>query len=122
MPPKNPQVAGEWLWLFFARPDVVSTVVMQTCYVKDFSGRTMVHTYRSTDVVLALKERIAARVDIPLPRLALIFRGGEMQDEREVQHYLSKEACIHILDRGQMAAGQAAAGAAGANVAAAAAN
>ena len=111
MPPKGPEAAGEWVWSFFARPSVVPTAVLQECHARLFSGWTTSISFRSTDTILELKGRIAARTNVPIETMALLFGGNELPNDHEARRYLSKESSVYVRDRAQVEAGQAAAAA-----------
>ena len=69
-------------------------------YVKTLTGHTVVCLVVRAQTVLALKEMLLTKTDVPIDRQRLVFAGIQLADDKTLDHYnLGNDAKIHMVER-----------------------
>jgi len=70
-------------------------------YVKDFYGNTNTILGHADQTVLEFKQLLAAKIDVPVDQMRLIFAGKQLEDERTIGSYnINKDpTTLHLVQR-----------------------
>lgn len=69
-------------------------------FVKTLQGQTLTVNADTADTIQAVKERIAAKENLPAGEQRLVYAGKQLDETRSLQDYnIQENATLHLLMR-----------------------